>query len=286
MSDDDSENEAELGQNAAANASDAPTALAALRSQNLERLVEEQNWHDKNDPDFRERVLAARYRIPDGHEQVRQQVIKRPDSETSSMAVSLATRSSAFGSTASVGYPPSLLSSSTGYISNSLQTSRLDSLVQQVLLEEGPGGALEVPAGRTEGRLACSFSFLDCDFRSDDLGEWDTHCQSHLYGHLPLTVHCPFSCDWNKTATAGREAWQARIIHIVSEHRGDGAVDTDRRPESSLIQHLWRKGIIDDAQLKELRSKGRLTGPQIFMRTAGSARDRRTDRRPRAAVRR
>lgn len=286
MSDSDSAPGAEFGQTAGANASVARAELAALNAQHphVERIVDEENWHDTNGPGFR-RFLAEQHRLRDTADRL-QRLSKRPGSETSSMAVSVGTMPSAFGSSASVGYPPSLVSNSTDYSSPSLRTSQADSFLELAVLQEGSEGAFRLPTAQREGRLACSFSFLACTFRSDDLTEWDTHCQSHLHGHLPLSLHCPFVCDWSRTANSGQEAWQARQIHMWSAHQRDGHVDTDRRPESSLVQHLWRARIIDDAELKELRKNGRLTDSQIFLRSAGRERDRRTVRRQPAPGRR
>ena len=276
MSDNSSDTDAELGETEAANASMAPPNLAALRAQQCERLIAEQNWHNAQGPDFREGFLAGQYRISD--QDVRyQQSLKTPESDTSSMAVSVGTHSTAFGSSRSA---PSLGPYSSADGTNSLHTSLASSILQHDVLEEGLGGVLEVPVVRSSGRLACSFSFLACTFSSDDLAEWNTHCKSHFRGHLPPTVQCPFTrCNWNRTATSGEEAWGAQIIHIVTEHRDDGVVDTNRRPDSSLVHHLWRKNIIDDVQLKELRAKGRLDRPLVLLSSAGPAHDRRISRR-------
>ena len=282
MSDSNSDTEAGLGQIAAANASGTPASLAALDARHLERLIEEKNWHDFLRPDFRERVLAAQYRFRTGHDSS-QQKLNRQKSDSSSMAVSVDTaRSSAFGSPRSEAYPPSLGAYSSVYSGHTLRTSLAESFFQPNILDEGPEGALEVTTRTPAGRLACSFGFLACEFRSNDLGEWDTHCQSHFHGDLPVTADCPFRCDWSRTAASGQEAWDARIIHVVSQHRSDEAIDANRRPDGALLQHLWRKGIIDDAQMKELRKHGRLTGTQIFLRNAGAARESRQQRRQHA----
>lgn len=283
MSDTNSDSEAENGTD------NAPSSLAALRSQHLERLIEEPRWNTPNDADFHERVLARQYRFSDGD--VRNlQSIKYASSSTSSMAVSVATtRSSAFHGPQSAGYPPSLVSNSTWHSGQSVRTSRADSVLDLPVLEEDSEGALEVVSTRPVTRvLVCSFTFLGCGFTSRNLEEWETHCKSHFFKddteRLPRSVVCPFHCDWSRTAEAGEQAWKARTVHIWGQHRDSDLVDTSRRPDSALIQHLWRTGIIDNAQQKELRMNGRLTG-QVFLRSAGSVHEDRIRRRPHTARR-
>jgi hypothetical protein len=264
------------------NASVAPSNLAALRSQHLQKLIHEVEWHTPNSQDFHERVVVPRYSFPDGHDHD-QQPIERSESPTSSMAVSVAaTHSSAFGSSRPVSYAPSLDSGSTWRSEQSIRTSRADSVLVLETLEENADGTVDIVTSQPYRVLTCCFSFLACDFSSRDLEQWDTHCKSHFRGHLPRTVQCPFHCDWTREATTGEQAWQQRVIHVWSAHGQQGLVDTSRRPDSSLIQHLWRKGIIDNAQQKELRMKGRLTGLQPYLRSAGEVREDRIRRHRRA----
>ena len=267
------------------NAFVAPSILAALESLHLERLVDTEDWQNTDSSDFHERVLAGQYRFPEAV--VRDlQPLKQPERATSSMAVSVATtQSSAFVSSRSAPYTPSLVSCSTWRSEQSARTSRADSVLVFEVLGEDAEGADEEVNPRPQRVLPCSFSFLGCDFTFRSLEQWDTHCKSHFYESLPRSVDCPFHCDWTWEAATGEQAWRARVVHVWSEHRHQGVVDTTRRPNSWLIQHLWREGIIDNAQQKELRANGRLTGSQPFLRSAGPTHENRMRRRTRAAVR-
>lgn len=191
-----------------------------------------------------------------------------------SIAYSLASHSSC-------GIPSLIRSSGSSSRVNSSsypQTSRADFFLQPEVLEEDEDGVLWAPSTQSSsGRLACSFSFLNCGYRSDDLEEWDTHCQHHLRGHLPKEVHCPFDCQWSTVANTGAEAWRLRIVHISRVHAQD-EVERDLRPERSLIEHLWRNKLVDDAQKKELVRHGCITGEDIHTRSSG-LQDRRRNRR-------
>ena len=286
MSVESSDDEAELGRDA--NAQAPASLLAALQTRNLAPLIDEEGWCDKEPSDFQSRTVAEHNRLASSLQGL-SSAHGRTTSSTSSMAVSIHTYNTLdFGGSApsaytSSNYAPSLVSSSTARSSSTAQSGIPSELFRTYGLEEGEDGVPEVPAAR-DGRLACCFSFLACHDRFNDLAQWDTHCMWHLRGHLPHTVHCPFlQCDWSKSADSGQEAWQQRSIHIVGKHQGVGTVDTSSRPDASLIHHLWRHGIIDSAEQKELRLRGRLTEDQrAFTRSAGPTRDHRRERRPRA----
>lgn len=277
MSNTSSDTQAENGE--LDNAPVAPSTLAALRSQHLEKLIRENNWHNPNNPDFHERVTARQYSFPEAD--VRNlPSLDGSESIASSMAVSVSTaQSSAFTNSLSAGYPPSLVSRSTWHSGQSVRTSRADSILHLEALDEDADGTTNGANIQPYRVFPCCFGFLSCTFTSRNLEQWDTHCKSHFRGHPPRVVECPFECDWSREAETGEQAWQLRTIHIWSAHASQGSVDIRRRPSSSLIQHLWKKSIIDQAGVKELRSTGRLTG-SVFLRSAGSVRDERIRRRP------
>lgn len=283
MSNADSGIEAENGQIDSAPV--APCALAALPSQHLEKLIHENNWHNPDSPDFHERILARQYRFPQSDvDDLRP--LSDSQSITTSMAVSISTaRSSAFTNPRSAGCAPSLVSGSTRRSDQSVRTSRADSVLALETLDDNADGISDGGNFQPRRSLPCCYSFMSCNFSSRNLETWDTHCKSHFYGRLPRLVDCPFECDWSREAATGEQAWQARLIHIWSVHGLDGFVDTGRRPSSALIQHLWKEGIIDKAQLKELRMTGRLTGSQAFLTSAGAVREERIRRHQRAGVR-
>lgn len=206
-----------------------------------------------------------------------------PAWSTSSRAVSIHTRSSKIGghrpsSKAQSNYTPSFGSYPTARSGSSVRTSCADSLLLQNVLEEDEAGIPRAPSTENiEGRLACSYSFLACSFRTNNLEEWDTHCVSHFRGVLPKTTECPFYlCEWSIKAESGEEAWRCRVIHIVADgHSQQGFVDTNRRPKASLIDHLWRHRIIDDADKKQLIRHGRLSWSYSLKRSAGNSEARR-----------
>lgn len=266
---------AEAGSSASAHAEVAQASLTGLELLEIQRLVDEEHWHNLERPDFHQRALAAQYSFP-----LAPSVASRPDSDTSSMAMAVSVQSlpsvkSALSLYSLSSHIPSLVSGPTAMSGPSIHTSQAASALFFDLLEEDSEGALREPENRVEEGLHCMFGFLGCSQSFAGLERWDTHCQSHLHGHLPWEVHCPFQCAWMQAGTSGKEAWDARMSHVRSVHQGVGVVETDRRPASTLISHLWKHRIIDDAQMKELRKHGRLTGNQIFLRSERSERRRR-----------
>jgi hypothetical protein len=280
MSNSTSDTQAENGQLDSAPV--APSILAACSSQQPEKLIHEKNWHNPDSPDFHERFTARQYSFPDA---AVSDLPSSADSEsiTSSMAaLSIsASHSSAFTSRLSAGYPPSLISQSTLRSHQSARTSRADSFLNLETLDENADGTSDGANIQPHRVLPCCFSFLSCTFESRNLEQWDTHCKSHFRGRVPRFLDCPFRCDWTREAATGEEAWQARMIHIWSDHGLHGLVDTGRKPSSLLIHHLWKEDIIDRAQVKELRTTGRLSG-SVYLSSAGQFREDRIRRRSRA----
>jgi len=277
-----SETASGFGLDIKANASAADSAsLATVRLRHLGKLLDDPNRIEEH-PDFHNRTAVLQYNF--FSEEAIGHFLERPDSDSSSMALSVRTASSVFDnsishSRASSIRPPSLDNYSSAKSGTSARTSRADSLLQNVL-ETDEDGVLQIPSQSNEvGRLMCSFSWLDCGYRSDSLEEWDVHCQHHLRGNLPREVDCPFSCGWTTRCDTGDDAWRQRTVHIVARHH-DGRIDVETRPTRSLIDHLRRHKIIDDVQKKELLRDGRLTGG-LFTISGGVLRDSRAQRRPR-----
>lgn len=133
-------------------------------------------------------------------------------------------------------------------------------------------------------QFQCIFWFLGCREKVEGLQEWDIHCQSHFNKALPLAVRCPFKCTWTFLAETGEEAWSTRMLHILGRHHGEGVVDNESHPDGALLQHLWRHKMIDNVQLKKLRTSGGLLDEQVFKRTAGLNESRRA-RKPHTAQR-
>ena len=127
--------------------------------------------------------------------------------------------------------------------------------------------------------LQCPFEFIQCFHTFTSVHQWDAHCRSHFYDRLPKTVHCPFlDCHWFITAGTGNEAWDERWDHIQTHFHAGHKVDVTKRPDQVLIEHLWRTGVIGNAQKKELKATGRL-GDFIFTQSADPRRDIREQKR-------
>ena len=267
-----------LDGNANASAADG-TSLATARLRHLGKLLDHPQAIEEL-PDFHDRLVVLQYNFAPG--EANGEFLERPDSNSPSMALSVCTASSVFEhsvsrSRASSNYSPSLDNGSSAKTGSSVRTSRADSLLQNVL-ETDEDGVLQIPTPSHEvGRLICSFSWLDCRYRSDSLEEWDIHCQHHLRGKLPREAYCPFGCGWTTKCDTGDEAWRERTVHIVARHH-DGRLKVESRPTNSLIDHLRRHKIIDDAQKKELVRSGRLTGG-VYTISGGALRDDRAHRR-------
>ena len=265
------------------------SALADLESQTLERLIDGTEWRNSDPIDFISRAVAEHCRI-NADEQGNPQNPGLPRSSTSSMAATIHTYRTPLGSSGSSSktassFAPSLDSSSTVRSSSSAYSVALAHLAQTYAIGE-EGDSTSESSAADDVDLACSFSFLACNFRSDDVAEWNTHCQSHFRGHLPKKAVCPFAhCDWSTLGDTGEEAWRQRSFHVYYAHRGRGVVDISSRPDPSLVQHLWQYRLIGDAEKKELRQHGRLSNKLAFTSSAGSDRDRRRSRRPPTTVR-
>lgn len=274
MSDNGSENLAGSGRRASARV--APPNYAYLRQLDLQPVIADKSWQVVDESDFQQRAVVRQYQFSPSVQNI-PRTCQSPSSDTMSLAMSAHSRSTAATPSAYSIYspsPPSLGSYSSTESSPSARTSNSRVLVRSSLLPDLDRDA------EVQGSLTCVYWFLDCPFSSDSLSEWESHCQHHLRGQLPKTVVCPFVCDWETSAATGREAWTERNAHISASHRGD-ATDHHRRPDTALLEHLWRSSVIDDAQLKELRQHGRLMQGYVYVRSAGSDRDRRRERRSR-----
>ena len=282
MSANSSDSEAEPGY---ANARAGRPSLAALHAQNLEALVHEPNWHDTEPPDFHRRFVAKHHRIDAGSRPESQSSRSRiSDTSSMDMAVSIHNGApSALGGSArsrysSSGYAPSLVSHSTIRSNSSMQTGLAEGLLYPYNLETGDDGALRLPPDRPR-RLACLFHFLTCKRTFDDHSDWDTHCRSHFNNRLPEVASCPFYCDREFTGDTPYDAWEQRIDHIVTQHRSQ-PFEPERRPEQSLIEHLWQHRIITVDQYRELNLNGMLRDDRVFATSEGRNLDRRRRRRP------
>jgi hypothetical protein len=157
-------------------------------------------------------------------------------------------------SAAMSAHPPSLRSCYTDATptETSISTGLADHLPGVPLLEDN-NGVLERPRAPTGAPVyECAFWFLSCGYISPNRDEWMVHCESHFRGEEPpRSVQCPL-CDWSASSEDGRMSWSARMHHLASEHTMLGQTLRTSRPDFRLYQHLWRKRLIDNHDLKEL----------------------------------
>jgi hypothetical protein len=167
----------------------------------------------------------------------------------SSMAPALIHQSAALSA-----HPPSLRSCYTEATptETSISTGLASHFTGVPLLEEN-NGVLELPRAQVRTPVyECVFWFLSCGYISQNRDEWMIHCESHFRGEdPPRSVQCPL-CDWSASCEDGRASWTARMMHLACEHSMLGQTLRTSRPDFGLFQHLWRKRLIDDHDLKEL----------------------------------
>ncbi|KAF2145963.1 uncharacterized protein K452DRAFT_304964 [Aplosporella prunicola CBS 121167] len=165
------------------------------------------------------------------------------------------------------------------------------------LLEEDTDAVQHAPMFTTIGpetrflpAYECSFDFLHCRrFFSainvpdgDPEQAWRTHVLSHFNGHPPpRSVCCPLCDDFEYTDATPGLAWDKRMEHVAEHHRA-GHTLAKARPDVHLYQYLWQKRIIDDAELKELKSGSAVASGnsgETLQHTQGSRIDEQTRRR-------
>jgi hypothetical protein len=109
--------------------------------------------------------------------------------------------------------------------------------------------------------VRCLFDFLGCSDTFTDIVSWNEHCKSHFRGKaLPRQLRCLYlSCTWTILRQEGEDAWNGRMEHIYRDHDIlSQSEELCKGPDVQMFQYLWRLGIINDAQLEELRKCGQL----------------------------
>jgi hypothetical protein len=198
-------------------------------------------------------------------------------SRASSMAPALVHQS------AKSAYPPSLVSYYTEATptETSISTGLANHLSGALLLEENDG-VLELPRSQVPVPVyECAFWFLSCGYISRNQEEWITHCESHFRGEEPPhSVQCPL-CDWSASSDDGRTSWNARMLHLATEHTMLGQTLRTSRPDFGLFHHLWKRRLIDDQDYKELQGGNHnlRQQPGNFVETNGRERRRNRDER-------
>lgn len=139
-------------------------------------------------------------------------------------------------------------------------------------LTGGSGGT--VPGAGSTGRFGCWFSDLGCRLTFPRSPDWLRHARRHLRDlPPPLPLRCPFACSmqWSTSQEDAQERWMQLLNHIEDAHSDGGICGI--RGDSSLLQYLWSRSIIDRYEFQSLTS---VADP----RTTSPHRQRRIIRRP------
>ncbi|KAI9718640.1 MAG: hypothetical protein M1828_006648 [Chrysothrix sp. TS-e1954] len=173
----------------------------------------------------------------------------------------------------SARHPPSLThSGSTKSSGFSVGTSLASAVSGYPFLEPGED-QLRPPR---LPRFECSLHFLPCDYASDDVSEWKTHCLWHFHQHEPpKKVSCPL-CPFTKSFRSGWEAWETRLNHVALHH-SMGYSLASGRPDFELYTYLKNRRLISDAQYRDLTTDGgsSVGGEEEVSTTTHSDRDER-----------
>ncbi|KAL2351963.1 hypothetical protein BJ546DRAFT_952274 [Cryomyces antarcticus] len=147
--------------------------------------------------------------------------------------------------------PPSLVSSVPTCTDTSIGTSCASAALSTSRFSYAGEDAVVV---RPPVNFPCAFDFLRCLATFEDRDLWITHCLSHFHGMSPpRKVQCPH-CRWGGTYRDGHQAWTERMEHVATDHLlGQTQISQASRPDNSLFLRLHNIGVIDDAQLQELR---------------------------------
>lgn len=122
------------------------------------------------------------------------------------------------------------------------------------------------------GNLQCTFAFLGCHEEFTSASTWKTHCTSHFRVHPPPSrTKCPFcTSQWERPS-----AWEDRLEHIASHHRGV-RIGAEYRVDHDLFRYLLSCRVVTFAQYQELERRGRcdeMSG--AYLETGNSRRERR-----------
>jgi len=168
-------------------------------------------------------------------------------------------------------------SSDTASTTSSAVTNQASDVPQMYTLEEAAEGVLEQNLAPQGCFLECPFPFLGCYQRFEDEAPWKTHTLFHFRQHPPpKTVMCPLCDPPHHSYPEPGFKWEARMQHMAWHHRNGQTLAT-ARPDFDLFDYLWRKKIIDAAQLRALKGA---SGPYTVTQGSASRRDRHAPRRP------
>jgi len=119
-------------------------------------------------------------------------------------------------------------------------------------------------------KLSCLFYFLGCTESFDDAEPWISHCGSHLLGHQPPEIQCPFCLE---ESIEGPGAWEYTMKHIAHHLQKGQTIQLDK--DQALFTYLWQKSIIDEQEYRELKQTSHLEpGSRIYTRTESKRHER------------
>ena len=119
--------------------------------------------------------------------------------------------------------------------------------------------------------LECPFPFLDChqEFNGYHEREWIDHSLTHLKTQdrrgrrlkvdPPTHNRCTF-CEVEFRAPNGGLCWQACMSHVKLHHER-GARLAHARPNFTLIEYLWQKGLLSPSTYRKLKPTQALPTP-------------------------
>lgn len=178
------------------------------------------------------------------------------------------------GTKASSCRPDSIASENVPSLDRSLRTMSTRKIdTDESLASSGAGSSTSgfgIPRPQT-GALQCTFAFLGCHEEFTSASTWKTHCTSHFRAHPPPTrTRCPFcTSQWEHSA------WEDRLEHIASHHRGE-RIGAGYRVDHDLFRYLLSCRVVSFAQYQELERRGRcdeMSG--AYLETGNSRRERR-----------
>ncbi len=210
-----------------------------------------------NDEDARlQRQLAALSSLP--HSKLNEAHASKPMS-TSNAGTSLLVSSRDYtldSSNLSHDLPALSKEASSRSSTDSINTSVGADLVEGYpLLDEHDDGVLVIPTPPTTSVLQCPFNFLQCCLTFTTFEAWFLHSLTHFRDQNPPTnTKCCF-CEETFENLDGRVCWEQRMAHIVLHHR-QGHNLAHARPNFQLINHLFSKKLISNAEYKILRGGG------------------------------
>src|SRR5258706_12930085 len=87
---------------------------------------------------------------------------------------------------------------------------------------------------------------IGCLIEEGDENNWKTHNLSHFGAQGPPTKSMCIFCDASFQDEVPLQGFTRRMTHIA-DHFAAGCILDNSRPDFFVIQHLWKKGCINEA---------------------------------------